>query len=173
METLAKTLENFNAFLEQSLWFRSFKFVLGLYMLIIVAALILILYRMITKYAYFKVLRGGQEFPVIKPGKFQSRWNEAEALVNSPKPDNWKASVLMAAEMLNEVFEIIGYKGETLGEKLNNLNKAQVPNLEQVKKANEVKNNIVKNEKFQLNQEDAKEMMRTFKKALQSFEAIN
>lgn len=173
MKNFADVLEKFNSFLEQSMWFRSFKFVLGFYMIIIVIIIIFATYRLVKKYSYMKVLLGGQEVPVIKAGKFQSRWNEVEKLSQSQDEDSWKAAILVSAEMLNEVFEIVGYKGETLGEKLSSINKDQLSNLEQIKKANEVKNNIVKNEKFQITKEDALEIIKIFKEALQSFEAVS
>jgi hypothetical protein len=75
--------------------------------------------------------------------------------------------------MLNEVLEIIGYEGETLGKKLSNLIPEQLENLETIKQANEVKNEIVKNSEYKITKEEAEKLVNTFGDALKFFEAVN
>lgn len=166
-------LDDFNNFLDQFFWFRTFKFVLGLYLIIMVATLVLILIRMIKRYAYLNTLLSGQEFKNIKPGIFQSRWNRVNELMETENEDNWKAAILESSVMLNEVLGIIGYKGDTLGMKLAGIIPEQLENLEAIKKANDVKNEIVKNSEYKIKKEEAEKLVETFGDALKFFEAIN
>jgi len=120
---------------------------------------------------YWTILMTGQEFPVVKR-KLQARWEKTEKRLESPDANQWKAAILEAAQMLDEVLKIIGYKGQTLGERLNEMLPEQLENLEEVKAANEVKNNIVKDERYILSREEAQQVFSAFKKALRLFEAI-
>ena len=56
-------LEKMNDTLEKSLGFRAFKIILGFYLIIMVIAIILMIYRLATKLGYFVVLQHGQEVP--------------------------------------------------------------------------------------------------------------
>jgi hypothetical protein len=172
MEVLV-ALEDFNKFLNQFFWFKALKFLLGFYLIIMVLTIGLALTRMIKRYAYLNILLEGQEFKNVKPGIFQTRWDNLLNLINTENPDNWKAAVLESSVMLNEVLEIIGYEGETLGKKLSNLIPEQLENLETIKQANEVKNEIVKNSEYKITKEEAEKLVDTFGDALKFFEAVN
>jgi len=164
-------LEKMNNTLEKSFGFRAFKFILAFYLVIMALAVILMIYRLGTKLGYFVVLQHGQEVPTAK-GKMQIRWEETKELIESQNPNEWKAAILESSNMLNEVLGIIGYEGAALGEKLDGMLPSQLENLEEVKEANRVKNRVVNDESFMINQLDAKKIVETFAKALRYLEAI-
>jgi hypothetical protein len=172
MEFLAM-LDDFNNFLGQFFWFKALKFILGFYLIIMVLTIALALTRMIKRYAYLNTLLEGQEFKNIKSGVFQTRWDNVKNLIGTEDPDNWKAAVLESSVMLNEVLEIIGYEGETLGKKISGLTTEQLENLETIKKANEAKNEIVRNGEYRITKEEAEKLVDTFGNALRFFEAVN
>jgi hypothetical protein len=167
-----EAIEIFNNYLEQLYWFRAFKFILGFYLIIMAITVALILFRLVKKYSYWTTLTAGQEFKKVGRGKFQIKWEKVMKRVNSSEEDSWKVAVLEAAQMLDEVFKIVKYDGDTLGDRLENITSAQLDNLEEVKGANEVKNKIVQDEKFQITQEEAKKAVTIFGDALKFFEAI-
>jgi len=172
MEFLAM-LDDFNNFLGQFFWFKALKFILGFYLIIMILTIALALTRMIKRYAYLNTLLEGQEFKNIKSGVFQTRWDNVMNLIGTEDPDSWKAAVLESSVMLNEVLEIIGYEGETLGRKLSKLMPEQLEDLETIKKANEAKNEIVRNSEYKITKEEAEKLVDTFGDALKFFEAVN
>ncbi len=169
MEVIS-VIETFNEALEKSYFFRGFKFVLGFYLIIMTATIILMLKRMMG-FAYFTVLKTGQDTPVIK-GQMQKRWEEAESKLNSFKPEQWRLSILEVAEILEETLEISGFGGETLSDKLEGMNAGQLSNLEQLKESNKIRQKIIEDGTFMLNQDDAKRVVDVFAEALESFETI-
>jgi hypothetical protein len=171
IEQIIQYLDQAGDFLNQSFIFRGLKFVLAFYLIVMTIASILIIIRLV-KFQYLKVLLYGQETPVTT-GKMQKRWNKLEDRLDSPDPNQWKAAVLEAATMLSEILGIIGYEGKTLGERLSQLQPAQLENLEQVKEANQIKNKIVQDSHFNLSKEDAERVVEVFGEALEFYEAVN
>ncbi|MFO7807546.1 MAG: hypothetical protein R6V40_03970 [Candidatus Moraniibacteriota bacterium] len=167
---IIEILENFNEFLEQSYLFRAFKFLLGFYLIVMFLTLLGVLFR-IGK-PYYTVLMTGSGYK-LSPGKFQKKWNKVRERVAGDNPSEWKAAVLEAGQMLNEVLKIIGYEGDNLGQKLVNMLPEHLDNLEDVKKANEVKNKIAKDESYELSREEAREVVDVFGEALSFFEAVD
>lgn len=164
-------LETFNNVLERSFLFRGFKAVLAFYLILMTITIALIIWRLMRA-GYFIVLQTGQEYPLVK-GKMQERWEEAQQWMEGNNPDEWNAAVLETARMLNEILGIVGYKGETLGEKLETMLPNQLENLEQAKEANKVKNKIVNNPNFKLSKEEVKQTVEVFADSLKYFEAIS
>jgi len=167
---ILESLNNFNVYLNQFAVFRGFKFLLGFWLILLTVTSILILYRLV-KIGYFTILTTGQEFPVTK-GKMQIRWEEAKKRLEGTNPNDWKASVLDTASMLFDILDTIGYEGENLGEKLDGMLPAQLDNIDGLKEANKIKNQIVADPKFQMTKEEARQTVEVFAEALRSIEAI-
>lgn len=163
-------LEQANAFLERSFLFRGFKFMLAFYLILMVVTMALMLYRLV-KYDYWKVLLSGSELPSAK-GQMQLAWERSVKRLESEEPNKWKAAILELSGMLNEVLGIIGYEGNLLGEKLENVKPYQLENINEVKEANKVKNLIVQDDDFEITKEEAKKIAEVFGRALRLLEAI-
>lgn len=157
-------------FLDKFYLFKGLKYILAFYCVIMAVASILIGYRLV-KFKYWQVITKGEETPV-SVGKMQQRWNKAYKRLDSDDSNEWKAAILEAATMLNEILAIVGYSGETLGEKINNMGSSQIENLEAVREANNIKNQIVKDSSFAITKEEAEKITKDFGEALQFFEAI-
>lgn len=167
---LISYLEQANAFLDQSFLFRGFKFVLAFYLILMVATMILMLYRLV-KYDYWTVLVSGSELPNVK-GRMQISWERSVQRLQSEDPNKWKAAILELSSMLNEVLGIIGYEGNLLGEKLEKIQPHQLENLTEVIEANKVKNLIVQDGDYELTKEEANRLAEVFAKSLRLLEAI-
>lgn len=159
-----------NAFLERSFLFRGFKFMLAFYLILMVVTIGLLLYRLV-KYNYWKVLVSGSELPSAK-GRMQLCWEKSVERLETDEPNKWKAAILELASMLNEVLGIIGYEGNLLGEKLENVQPYQLENVAEVVEANKIKNLIVQDDDFEISKEEAKRIADVFARALRLLEAI-
>jgi len=163
-------LEQANAFLERSFLFRGFKFMLAFYLILMTVTIGLLLYRLV-KHNYWKVLMSGSELPSAK-GRMQLCWERSVKRLETDEPNKWKAAILELASMLNEVLGIIGYEGNLLGEKLENVKPYQLENVTEVVEANKIKNLIVQDDDFEISKEEAKRIADVFARALRLLEAI-
>ncbi len=168
--SLIRYLEQGNAFLERSYLFRGFKFMLAFYLILMVVTIGLMLYGLV-KANYWKVLMSGSELPSAK-GRMQASWERSIERLESDEPNKWKAAILELSGMLNEVLGIIGYEGNLLGEKLEQIKSYQLDNIRDVVEANKVKNLIVQDENFEITKEEAKRIAEVFARALRLLEAI-
>ncbi|MFW5884806.1 MAG: hypothetical protein ACOCUF_01050 [Patescibacteria group bacterium] len=166
---IIQIVEEINHFLEQSYLFRAFKFLLGFYLIVMFLTLLGVLFRIGRP--YYTALISGADYN-LTPGKFQKRWTEIEKRMDSADPDQWKAAILESAQILDEILGTIGYEGDNLGKKLDNMFPEQLRNLEEAKEANKIKNKIVKDDKYELTKEEAQKTMGIFRDSLDFFEIL-
>jgi len=163
-------LETMNEFLNRSYYFRAFKFFLAFYLIVMVLSVVGIVMRIWRDYTKSLFFGAGYR-PTLN--KFQRRWNRLNDQIDSGDVDQCNAAVLEASQMLNEVLKSIGYEGDNLGERLDNLLPSQLEDLEKLKVVNEVKNKIVQDPNFKVSQEEAAGIRDIVQKTLQSFEVID
>lgn len=169
METMA-FLKELNEILDRSFIFRGYKFLLAFYLVVILLAVLAVLFRIGR--LYWAVLVSGQGRLHIKKGSYFKQWEENEARLEKNNPSEWKAAVLEAAQMLNEVLEKVGYKNGRLGDKLSQMNENQMVSLEEVRWANELKNRIVREEDLALSQDEARRAVDILAQEMEFFDAI-
>lgn len=169
---IAEFLKDLNAHLEVSYWFRMIKFFLGFYLVIMVIAIVLALYRL-YKFGYWTVLVHGQDFPQFPLKGLDRQWPQVLSRMESENSSQWKAAIIEASEMLDTILKTIKYPGDTLGGKLDSMLPSQLSNLEQVKEAVKIRNKIVQDADFQLSHEEAKKVLDEFAESLRYYEAIS
>lgn len=167
---IIKFLEELNLFLNKSFIFRGYKFLLIFYLTVIFLAVSAIIFR--VGRSYWVILVSGQGNLHIKKGSYFNRWVKIKARINKKSSAEWKIAIIEGAQLLNEALDQIGYKNPTLGEKIAQMNNVQLSNLEEVRMANELKNRIVKEEKFVLDKKEAIQALNAFENALDFLEAI-
>ena len=72
----------------------------------------------------------------------QLRWNKVEEQSGSSNPESWRLAILEADIMLNELLDIQGYKGETLADKMKQVDRAQFNSIDAAWDAHQVRNRI-------------------------------
>ena len=172
MNEVEQFIIEFNASLERFYWFRTFKFVIGLYVIIMLLASVLVLYRLIAK-RYLILLLTGQSFWRVTKGEFNDEWLGVATRLESANMNEWKAAVIEAAQLVDEVIKRVDYPGNNLGERLDNLTTTQLSNLEAVKQAHKMRNMIIQDPSFQLTKDEARQAVDEFGRALKFFEAID
>ncbi len=73
---------------------------------------------------------------------------------------------------LDEVLKKMGYLGDTIGERLEKINVAVHPSVEEVRNAHKIRNNIVHDPDFRLNLDEAKKAISIYEKALTDLGAL-
>jgi len=74
--------------------------------------------------------------------------------------------------MLNDILKRMGFGGETLGERLEKLTAATLPNLEQIWEAHKIRNNIVHDPDYRLTLDEARKVLGIYEQALRDLEAF-
>ncbi len=166
---LIDSLEAMNEFLNQSYYFKAFKFFLAFYLIVILLIIVGVIFRIWSDY-WASLFKGAGYKPDL--GKYQNRWNKVNQQAESNDPAQWSIAVLEGSQMLNEVLKAIGYEGDNLGERIAKLLPSQLDNIEKLKVVNELKNKIVKDPNFKITQEEAIQMRDVVGRALDTFEVI-
>lgn len=74
--------------------------------------------------------------------KTQLRWNHVLEQVGSDSEQNWRLAILEADIMLNELLDTQGYKGETMGDKMRQVDRSSFNTIDIAWEAHRVRNRI-------------------------------
>lgn len=100
------------------------------------------------------------------------QWDRIEKRLASKKESEYKVSVIEADSMLEDVFQKMGLKGDTMEEKLKQITPDALPDLDQVIYAHDVRNNVAHDPDYQLSLDQAKRTLGIYKKALEDLEVF-
>lgn len=74
--------------------------------------------------------------------KTQLRWNRVLEQARSDVEQNWRLAILEADIMLNELLDVLGYRGETMGDKMKQATRANFGTIDLAWEAHRVRNDI-------------------------------
>ena len=116
-----------------------------------------------------------QEFVTYKPHgvrKLVKQWVKIKDRLDTGMESEYKLAIIEADSILDDILKRMGYFGESLGERLEKLTSASLPNLDDVKEAHKVRNNIVHDPDYKLALDEARKTMAVFEKALVDLQAL-
>ena len=99
-------------------------------------------------------------------------WAKIAARLETGLESECKLAVIEADSMLNDILKRMGFGGETLGERLEKLTAATLPNLEQVLEAHKIRNNIVHDPDYRLTLDEAKRVLDVYEQALRDLQTF-
>jgi hypothetical protein len=71
-----------------------------------------------------------------------TRWERVDNYMTSLNPSDWKIAILESDNILDEIVERMGYKGETLGERMKAIEPSDFPYLEDAWNAHKFRNEL-------------------------------
>ena len=83
-----------------------------------------------------------------------------------------KLAVIEADSMLDNILKRMGFGGESLGERLEKLTVASLPNIEDAKEAHKIRSNIIHDPAYKLSLDEAKRIIEIYEKALTDLQAL-
>ncbi len=104
--------------------------------------------------------------------KIEKRWKDILKRLERPQESEQKLAAIEAESVLDEVLTKLGLTGISFGERIEQMKKDQLPSLDEVLKAHEMRNNIVHDPDFKLSYEQAKSIVETYEKALKELEVF-
>jgi hypothetical protein len=111
--------------------------------------------------------------PSDKPNKTQVRWNKIAEQAHSPNPNDWRLAILEADIMLDEMLEAQGYLGESIGEKLKQIEPSDFTNLDAAWEAHKVRNNIAhRGSAHELNEREVQRVIGLYERVFREFHYI-
>lgn len=70
------------------------------------------------------------------------RWERVQEQTNSDSEHNWRLAILEADIMLNELLDLHGYRGETMADKMKQVDRAGFNTIDQAWEAHKIRNQI-------------------------------
>ena len=98
------------------------------------------------------------------------RWENALKHIESPNANDWKQAILDADIILDDLLTRMGYRGESVGEKLKRVQPGDMKSLNEAWEAHKVRNQIAHDgSTFSLNQHEAKQVIHMYRKVFEEF----
>ena len=128
-----------------------------------------------TSWLKYIFLQDAAEILTYRPfgvRKIEKNWRKVAARLDTGSEPEYKLAVIESDNIMNEILKRMGYGGESLGERLEKLTAATLPNIEEIKDAHKVRNDIVHDPNYKLSLEQAKKTLGIFEKAFRDLEAF-
>lgn len=100
-------------------------------------------------------------------------WLKTKKLLSYGDEGRSKLAIIEADNILDDILKSADIKGETLGERLKNLNAAQFPNLNEIWEAHKIRNRLVHEPDYSLDSQTVLKIIGFYEKAFKSLELID
>ncbi len=98
-----------------------------------------------------------------------SRWERVKSHIDSHNQNDWKQAILEADIILDEILTSMGYRGESVGEKLKRVNAGDMKSLNEAWEGHKVRNQIAHEPGFQLGHHEAKAAIANYRTVFEEF----
>lgn len=99
-------------------------------------------------------------------GALPSKWEEIMRHAESPREAEWKFAIVEADKLVDDILKSAGYAGDTMGERLMNIEKGQLTTLEGLWEAHKVRNKLVHDSNYFLRYAEARRAVELYKNTL-------
>jgi hypothetical protein len=104
--------------------------------------------------------------------KVFKQWTKVKARLDTGLESEFKLAVIEADASLDEILKKLGYNGDTLGERLNNVSPNILPSVDKAKEAHQIRNNIVHDPDYRLTLDTARKTLSLYEAALTDLDMI-
>ncbi len=147
-------------------------------------SLLIVMGIMYSKFKYketvesFKASQSSQastEVENVDLSRFQAaepdpRWKQIERHMAANSQAEWRVAILEADIILYDMLDQMGYQGDTIADKLKQVDKANFATLDDAWRAHKIRNIIAhEGANYELSREEAERTMRLFKKVFEEF----
>lgn len=103
----------------------------------------------------------------------QLRWNHVIEQANSDSPEHQRLAILEADIMLSELLDLQGYRGETIAEKMKQVDRADFNSIDLAWEAHKVRNRIAhEGMALQMTHREVRRIIGLYEKVLREFRFI-
>lgn len=101
-----------------------------------------------------------------------ARWDEIEKHINSTREAEWKFAIIEADKLTDEVLKGAGFQGDTMGDRLMNIQPGQLTTLQNLWEAHKIRNRLVHDVNYFLRYTEAKRAVGLYEKTLKELQAL-
>jgi hypothetical protein len=97
------------------------------------------------------------------------RWESIKQHISSENPNDWRQAIMDADIILEDLLTKMGYRGESIGEKLKRVERGDFATLDQAWEAHKIRNQIAHEAGFSLNHVQAKRAVDLYRQVFEEF----
>lgn len=157
--------------LQASSLFQALEIFLGVYALVLLVDVILLTALRDVRSDLKKTLYGADR-PIVSAGKMEKRWQGIQARLASGNPSQYKAAILEADALADEMLRGIGYGGQNMKERLAQMKEGELLAFEQLKAAHAIRNRIIQDPDFSLEKEEAEALLGQYETLFKELELL-
>ena len=105
-------------------------------------------------------------------GASPSKWQEITRHLESTREAEWKFSIIEADKLVDDILKQAGFLGDTMGERLVNIDKSQLLSLGGLWEAHKIRNKLVHDTNYFLRYAEARQAIKLYEEALRELQAI-
>jgi hypothetical protein len=102
----------------------------------------------------------------------EKSWKKIAARIDTGLESEYKLAVIEADNMMNDTLKRMGYGGDSLGERLEKLTAATLPDIEGIREVHQTRNNIIHDPNYKLSLNETRRLLDIFEKAFKDLEAF-
>jgi len=127
----------------------------------------------INKLAAIKINLAKELLPPLSAASgSNARWDEIEKHINSTREAEWKFAVIEADKLVGELLKGAGFPGDTMGDRLMNIQPGQLTTLQNLWEAHKIRNRLVHDTNYFLRYTEAKRAVGLYEKTLKELQAL-
>lgn len=105
--------------------------------------------------------------------KTQLRWNRVQEQINSENDQGWRLAILEADIMLNELLDVRGYRGETMADKMRQVERADFNTIDLAWEGHRARNRVAhEGTQLSLNQREARRVVGLYEQVFKEFQFV-
>jgi hypothetical protein len=108
-----------------------------------------------------------------KKNKLRAKWAKVKTKLKSENESDHKVAIIEADNIIDDLIARMGYAGENMGERLSNITPGQIENIEDLRKAHEIRNRIIHDESFVLTKEETQRVFGYYEDFLRFFMVLD
>lgn len=152
MVDLSRVIQLFSSFFDSGL-FLALQILGGILSLVLVVGVIMLIQKGGALERHIQHLWISWNASPLSKRRMVKRWLSIKELMKQDNPEGWRAAILGADAMLDEIVKRLGCKGTTLAERFQNTTEYQFPMLEDARRAHEISNFLEEDSSYPLTRE--------------------
>lgn len=128
------------------------------------------------KYSYYrtkdKKKAGEKETADLPLQSLREYWEQLVMRLNYQDDAQWKLAVIEADNFFDHILNLLGYAGESMGERLQRVRPEKLKNINEVWQVHKIRNALVHDTTFKLSYNQAESVIRTYERALKEFKIL-
>jgi hypothetical protein len=138
-------------------FFWTLKLLLAIYATVLFADIIMLVFFRGT--ADIRATFRGVNIPMISPKKMRARWDKIKSRLTGDDIAQYKLAIIEGDGIIEKILKDMKFNGNNMTEILDNLYPDQIENIEDLKRAHLIRNQIIHDENFDVDRKTTEEIL--------------